>query len=232
MLRDRSKEIYFFFACISAVVFAVQKTIAWSLKPTTKEGKKLAENLYRWGYSRERISPALVLKNEWLKNFNGEEKSNILYRAFYEVKEIFGSSNYGEYVFKGMEALIPTMTKEILEAIKESKLWILTYPNREDRLGILKKMALGYGFDEAVAIAKKEQLRDDLLKRERARRWEKIKKVLKIVFFLFVFLWWVIKKIYKFVSRVSELVTTLYRLYELFNKKCPYVTKKRVLKIS
>lgn len=228
VLRDNSKEIYFFFAGITAVVFAVQKMIAWSLKPTTKESRELAENLYHWGYSRERISSSLILKNEWLKSFDKEGKSNILYKVCCEVKEILGK----DCVFEAMRALIPTMTKEILDTIKASKLFILTYPNKEDRLRIFKKLALGHGFDEAVVLTKEEKLKGDLLAREKARKWEKIKTVLRFIFYPFILVWLAIGKVWEFVSKVGELATTLYRLkYELFNKKCPYVTQKRVLKL-
>lgn len=170
-------------------------------------------------FSRAKMPIKLLMRNKWLCSLSAETR----YERIKTLQEFFTalllySDRSSRYSF--LLPFIDERSFSILEFVLlsrplMSRLRAFTFPER-----LLKKIILeGMSFVEA-----EQKLFLELAAEQEVI--EKIKKAFRKFFFPLIFAG---EKIYFVVSKIVEYGKTLYRLYELFNKRCPYVAKSKPL---
>ncbi|MFA4817949.1 MAG: hypothetical protein WC608_04495 [Parcubacteria group bacterium] len=163
-------------------------------------------------FRRKRIKAKWVLKNKWLQSLSKEERELKIIKLVAAFGEIFGIL---EREIAYLE-FIPIMTASALDDIAANVYDIR--PFNKGRMKIVRLMIASHSLSEAIFLYQQKQQR-------RERGWKRTKKIFMIIFFPAVLLYWALKKL-------LEYSKTLFKLWKLFNKLCPYVTQTRTLKIG
>jgi hypothetical protein len=161
-------------------------------------------------YFVNNVVPKLLRHNKWFRTLNGADKLLFVKRALSLAANI---ARHRETAGRELlYVLLPKMTKEILEELEAHSDDIRVHSYDKTRiLYVLKKICQGKSFEQAE---------------KKYQKTEKIKGIiwtcLKIIFFPVV-------TIFIVATKLAEYAKTLYWLYDLYNKRCPFVAERRTL---
>jgi hypothetical protein len=209
-----------FFLVLGFVMFC-QLMVIWLSNPRAIKAEKVAKeaNFYT-SYTKARISKEMILKNHWLLSLDPCIKNEVLRRMVKFVENNFRLEDYiGVY-----EVLVPNVTISILETL-EARQKDLRNLERIIALAVVTRMIFGQAYEEALLVSELEYANELKKKAIREKIWGKVKKIIKVILFPLLL-------VFYFIGIIIEQITTLARLFELFNKRCPYVTQKRTLSFS
>jgi hypothetical protein len=213
-------------ACVQlVVVWAVIGVIAWRLSILDSKNPKMLRALLAAedklaGFWHTKKNRNLLKSNAWFRGLAGEEQEGVLERIWMITKILVNFDHlYGSFY----EIVLPKMNAESLAQLEQNS---RTLGRMSDRLllQMLREVISGKEFGAAVRSAQSAIREQNKKKLENERTWKSFVRMMKVIFHPVVLAWRCVKKI-------AEVSGTLYGLYELFNKRCPYVVQRKVLKM-
>ena len=218
---EKVSELYLIFFWGLALFLTIERFIVWSMDPRVKKVTEEIEIADRCSnYDTAEIDRRILLKNLWFQSLDKEARIKVLERVIMLVGNLFVDRMRSS----AFDVLLLNMTLKILDTLTEHK-WAIASLDYKLTFKVFKKISLGQMFDDALSVAKQELEKEDA-------EWQTIKKIMKIVFFPAILLWELAKLVFTGILKLLEYAKTLYRLYELFNERCPFITKKRVLRMD
>ena len=185
--------------------------LAYAMNPTKKEISGIMAELDEKTMAEH---GSLLLENRWFISLTKREKEKHLLRVRNYVYDVFDGNDrnnaYKLLLSASDSAILDKLESCLSEISRLSMFW---------RPLILEKMIR----NPELSVAEAHVLVKDGINK-RSENEERIKMRLKEIFFIPIAIW----KALAFVSgKIIEYVKTLRYLYELFNKKCPYISEQR-----
>ncbi len=202
-------------------LFAVTYYMAYKYNP---ESNRLNKTVSWANMGNNKVLGWHLFKNSWVKALDDEAVGEVLLRAKGILFDAFGYENPRAYPI-----VFPCMTKEILDKLDKCKKRLRGLSGDIALRAIKYIVRDGYDAKKAISIA------TSYVNAEK-NRVKIVMIALKTVFFLPLFVWLILKSIVKLFLFIWEFiwewVITIPRLYKLFNDRCPFVTKTKVLSME
>lgn len=211
----QQQEIILLYLCFFVLLVFVFCAELFAMRITNPKVRVLKEEVKYANdhYCNEdaEISGRMLAENKWFQSLDKEEKIKVLKRVVLVIKDIFVT----KMQLKVYTILLPKLTEKLLDSLERRKYDIRQLPKLLD-FKVVEQMSMGRTYEEALSMVKKEA------EKEKAFLMN-AKKILRTILSPLIF-------IGRALSKLVEYAKTFYRIYELFNERCPYVVQRKVLK--
>jgi len=228
-------------AAAVGVSLFIESVVIWSMKPEVRQASDLVSRLndrFRFRKSEERIDREEILKNPWLISLPPAEREKQVDKILDLVFSFFDYCQTTRFrytlklILRHMNGISLGMIQKALGDLRGLKGDISKYD-------VFAKMVFGHDFSKAVSLVADEMEKEKAFELMWEKRWLKTKKVFRTIFhpLALPFVWvsrgmvWIMLGVVWLVDKAIEFFKTFYRLYQLFNKRCPYVAPVRRLNL-
>ncbi|HRH31123.1 MAG TPA: hypothetical protein PK950_00455 [Candidatus Paceibacterota bacterium] len=188
----------------------------------------ISENIKGLEQKEWNVDKKVFLKNKWLMSLTAEQAELETRNIFNFVRSLpIGYGNMRDAVL----LLVPIITSDKIDAFKagykkyrqkhSKKSW-----TDDETMKVLEYFAKGYSVVEAHRLVRRETQKQIDKKKRRAAWGESV--TASILWWLTPLIW-LVTKIGLLFTKIGQFLKTLADLWELFNKRCPYVSKSKVL---
>lgn len=201
------------------------REMSYYIEPQTREVRYLVKK-----DMRSEIDHRMLYQNRWFKESGSYAKRRIVRRIIDLIGRVvpYACDKYERATFYRM--LVPVLTEELLDRLeREVELTEFRDLHYDERRAVFKNMIYGLGYEAAYREMIAEQTATEKVWKNFKRI---IKKILKVVFFPLVLLWWILKLIFMVIEKLLEWGYTIVKLWRYFNKMCPYVVQPTSLRVK
>lgn len=212
------------FMASSFLLTGVLTWILVSYDPKVKSAKKILFWLRKhWLSESDSLTVRDLLSSDWRQPISRQENKEIISNLVSEILLIFPGSLIDEVLRFTIVFGTQKTFKEVLKVKKK-----LIQLDRELRMEVYQNMLAGQKFRPALrnvrsAWSERQQL-EEVKSQKRIRFRESSRRVFQIIFYP-------LTKTWSFFSEMLMKTKILYKLFDLFNSRCPYFASEEKIKI-